>query len=359
MYGNTYDAAGIKLRKTAGSNSTDYVGSFIYENEELKYILTDYGKIQVEIKEEDTTLTRQYNLTDHLGNVRVTFDENGDVLQEDSYYPFGMTMGGLSYSKPDLEFGCKNKYLYNGKELQEEFGLDWYDYGARFYDAQLGRWHVPDAYAEKYVSLSPYNYVANNPLLNVDPTGDTIVINWLAEDKTSAVYRAVTDMVSKEENDGVFILKAHMNPGVIQDDKDGGKQITDPNEVIELLSENDDWKDAKNDGMDITLILSGCNSAADPEEYFGEDLAPDKNIAQGISDADKDISVKGADGYSQWGKVRARDKRERPGIIGQTGKYGRIGIRKRNGDPGEEVTYKGGKEIDRVTVKPSRSARKY
>ncbi|NPA68906.1 MAG: hypothetical protein GXO50_09895, partial [Chlorobi bacterium] len=44
----TYDAAGIKLRKTAGSTTTDYVGNFVYENDILKYIITDYGKISVE-----------------------------------------------------------------------------------------------------------------------------------------------------------------------------------------------------------------------------------------------------------------------------------------------------------------------
>lgn len=66
----TNDAAGIKLKKEAGSTITEYVGSFIYVNNELKYILTDYGKIDVKIVNKSTGyhlyLTRQYNLTDHL-----------------------------------------------------------------------------------------------------------------------------------------------------------------------------------------------------------------------------------------------------------------------------------------------------
>jgi len=165
----TCDAAGIKLKKTAGSTTTDYVGNFIYEDNLLKYIITDYGKITVRINNYDTIFTRHYNLTDHLGNVRVTFSENGEILQEDSYYPFGLQMSGLSYSQlPDDE---QNKYLFSGKELQEDFGYKNYDYGFRHYDPQLGRWHVPDPLAEAAYGWTPYRYAFNNPIKFIDPNG--------------------------------------------------------------------------------------------------------------------------------------------------------------------------------------------
>ena len=62
-----------------------------------------------------------------------------------------------------------NKYLYNGKEQQEQ--TNYYDYGFRQMDAQLGRWHVTDAMAESYMSTSPYAYVMNNPISHIDVMG--------------------------------------------------------------------------------------------------------------------------------------------------------------------------------------------
>lgn len=64
-----------------------------------------------------------------------------------------------------------NQYKYNGKELNEDFGLGWYDYGARWYDASLGRWNVVDPMAEKTQAINPYNYVMGNPVRLIDPFG--------------------------------------------------------------------------------------------------------------------------------------------------------------------------------------------
>jgi len=74
-------------------------------------------------------------------------------------------------------------YQYNGKELNEDFGLDWYDYGARWYDASIGRWNAVDPLAENYYPFTGYNYTSNNPILFSDPTGMDLYIKKTKNEK--------------------------------------------------------------------------------------------------------------------------------------------------------------------------------
>ncbi|MEM8846831.1 MAG: RHS repeat-associated core domain-containing protein [Bacteroidota bacterium] len=87
------------------------------------------------------------------------------------FYPFGLKHKGYNEAVSPLGNSVANKWKYNDKELEESLGLNWYDYGARNYDATIGKWMNVDPMADKYLDMSPYNYTANNPVYFVDPDG--------------------------------------------------------------------------------------------------------------------------------------------------------------------------------------------
>ncbi len=145
----------------------------------------------------------EYALRDQLGNAHILFsDLDGDgkltlfddpstdaeevveAYQESHYYPFnsvitplraapfGMLMEGPFAPTLDIP----DNYLYNTKEFNADFGLNWYDYGARWHDPAIGRWGAVDPLAEKYSPFSPYNYTLNNPVRFLDPDGMVIYL---------------------------------------------------------------------------------------------------------------------------------------------------------------------------------------
>ena len=164
-----YDANGVKLRKTYYEDNlfverTDYSGGFVYKDGHIDYYLTSEGRMKYD--ESESIYHAEYFLKDHLGNVRVVLNTDPErllIAQITDYYPFG---GEIPISGTD-----DNQIKYNSKELQTEAGLGWYDYGARFYDGQLGRFHSVDPMTHEREWLSPYNFCSLNPINRVDPNG--------------------------------------------------------------------------------------------------------------------------------------------------------------------------------------------
>lgn len=154
----------LASNQVSATHTVDYCGNVIYEGGNLSKILTEQGYITLS----GSTPTYHYYLKDHQGNNRVVTSWNGSkwiVEQVNHYYPFG----GV-YEENTANSGIQN-YKYNGKELDRMHGLDWYDYGARNYDAAIGRFTTMDPLAEKYYGISPYTYCGNNPIKYIDPTG--------------------------------------------------------------------------------------------------------------------------------------------------------------------------------------------
>ncbi|MFN1217010.1 DUF6443 domain-containing protein [Chryseobacterium kwangjuense] len=205
-----YRADGVKLKKLFGDLETYYLDGFQYKstfqieswdgfgtyhpdpNEvpelKLRIIPTSEGYY-------DALLNKYvYNFTDHLGNVRLSYTDTnadgiiqprsyntsvclpkigclgewkpGEIVEVENYYPFGLLHNYTATTQNAYQ------YKYNGKELQET-GM--YDYGARMYMPDLGRWGVQDSKSEAYYNYSQYQYVLNNPVINVDIKGEWTV----------------------------------------------------------------------------------------------------------------------------------------------------------------------------------------
>jgi RHS repeat-associated protein len=251
-----YDAAGVKLKKVVNNatesslNTTEYAGNFIYEDNNLQFFNTAEGYVQ---KNSNGGFDYVYQYKDHLGNVRLSYTDDPSnrgtptIIEESNYYPFGLKHKGYNTGGDNsLGNDLAQKWKYNGKELQDELGLDMYDYGARNYDPALGRWFGIDELAENYSSSSPYAFVGNNPMTNLEIDGRFWIrtvdengnITYTAEQGDSAysLFEQFGEQDGFNAEDADFIIQHVFGENRVED----GEEFSniDPDDSFTLFSED-------------------------------------------------------------------------------------------------------------------------
>ncbi len=146
-----------------------------------------------------------YFLKDHLGSIRATVDELGQVVGYDDYDPWGYILPGRSLATGTSTVAGAAKNKFTGKEWDDELGLRWYYFGARYYDPEVGRWLAPDPLAEKFPGWSPYNYTLNNPVANFDPDGREV---RFAKSDSADAQTVVTQLNELHEGAGFYLKDA-------------------------------------------------------------------------------------------------------------------------------------------------------
>lgn len=152
------DAAFVQAvgSSTKGPHQQLAVNLTIREPGYVYIYLSNEGNVQRDIYFDDMTVTHT----------------KSKVVQVNDYYPFGLTFN--SYSR---ENSVENRYQVTGKEIQNELGLRWNDFGARMYMSEIGIWMTKDPHSENYMNMSPFSYCVANPVNFVDPDGKDVIFN--------------------------------------------------------------------------------------------------------------------------------------------------------------------------------------
>lgn len=172
----SYLSDGTKLSAVnADGHGLCYLGSLVYRKQNGTYSLESAAFNGGRFVATSSGIETHYHLTDHLGSVRAIVNSDGEVIEQNNYYPCGLRW--VDSRSPISD----NRYRYNGKEEQAFVNVPYTDYGARMYDPKFRvTWTGVDPLAEKYYPISPYVFCAGNPIKYFDLDGQQIDISLIS-----------------------------------------------------------------------------------------------------------------------------------------------------------------------------------
>lgn len=274
----------IATGSTGGTvTTTDYIDGFVYVNSTLSYFPMPEGRIV----NNGGNLSPEYIITDQQGNARISFNGTGggaQVVQENSYYGFGMVLSGSAVATPTTP----NNNLYNGgSEWQDDFA-DLPNYMQTFYrnyDAVLGRWIGIDPAAETAESMTGYQYAVNNPIMGNDPLGNKVTdaATWTAQQAQAFIQYNSGGLYGSDPAAYWALYSSGAIPGLNDGGGAGGGggggagsgTSSDPNSSVTLVANN---TPVSADLQDMSLpadfnpnvpAVTAYATNPDPIEYMG------------------------------------------------------------------------------------------